>query len=445
MPGISKEVRDEIIRKIEDANVEFIHLWFTDVLGFLKTLVLSIDELENALTEGMGFDGSSIQGFARIFESDMIALPDPDTLLIQKWRQTDENIAIMFCNVVTPEGEAFEGDPREVLKQQLRRAAALGYKVFLGPECEFFYLTSAEDPQVLDQAGYFDQSARDLAFDLRSETVHRLRQFGIEVEYSHHEVAPSQHEIDLRYKEALKMADQVVIYKTLVSETAALNGVYATFMPKPLNGVNGSGMHVHQSLFQDGRNAFYDPEGKWQLSQVARHYIGGLLKHARGIALLTNQWVNSYKRLVAGFEAPVYISWAHLNRSALVRVPLYKPGKEAATRVELRMADPACNPYLAFAAMIAAGLDGIENQIEPPEDIDFDAFALSVDEVRAKGIDLLPGDLNEAINAFVEDETIREAMGPQVTDYIIANKRQEWDDFRTQVTPWELENYLPKL
>jgi glutamine synthetase len=445
MAGIPDEVKQETIRRITDADVEFIHLWFTDVLGFLKTLVLSIDELDNALSEGMGFDGSSIQGFARIFESDMIALPDPSTLLIQKWRQTDENIAIMFCNIETPEGEPFEGDPREVLKQQLKRAAHLGYTAYLGPECEFFYLTDTKDPKVLDQAGYFDQSVRDLAFDLRSETVHRLREFGIEVEYSHHEVAPSQHEIDLRYKEALKMADQVVIYKTLVAETAAINGVHATFMPKPLNGVNGSGMHVHQSLFKGGRNAFYDPEGKFQLSQTARHYIAGLLKHAAGFAVLTNQWVNSYKRLVAGFEAPVYISWAHLNRSALVRVPLYKPGKEAATRVELRMPDPACNPYLAFAAMIAAGLDGIEQELEPPADIDFDAFALSVDEVKAKGIGMLPGDLNEAINAFIADETMREAMGPQVADYIIANKRQEWDDFRTQVTPWEMENYLPKL
>ncbi|MDR1775272.1 MAG: glutamine synthetase family protein [Actinomycetes bacterium] len=445
MTKVPEDVKAEAIAKIREANVEFIHLWFTDVLGFLKTLVLSIDELDNAMTEGMGFDGSSIQGFARIFESDMIALPDPNTLHIQKWRQTDENIAIMFCNIETPEGEPFEGDPRNVLKAQLKRAAEMGYTVYLGPECEFFILSDDIDPEVIDQAGYFDQSVRDLAFDLRSEIVSKLRKFGIEVEYSHHEVAPSQHEIDLRYKEALKMADQVVIYKMLVAETAAINGYHATFMPKPLNGVNGSGMHVHQSLFKGDSNAFYDPNGKFQLSQTARYYIGGLLKHASGIALLTNQWVNSYKRLVAGFEAPVYISWAHLNRSALVRVPLYKPGKEKATRVELRMPDPACNPYLAFAAMIAAGLDGIENKIEPPDDIDFDAFALSVEEVKARGIGILPGDLNQAIEAFDADETIKAAMGEQVTTYLLANKRKEWDDFRTQVTPWELENYLPKL
>jgi glutamine synthetase len=445
MAKITEKDKLDAIKRIKDSNVEFIHLWFTDVLGFLKTLVLSIDEIENAMSEGMGFDGSSIQGFARLEESDMVAIPDPSTLQITKWRQTEENIAIMYCIIETPEGDPFDGDPREVLKRQLKRAADLGYTAYLGPELEYFYLTGIEDPKVLDQAGYFDQSVRDLAFDLRSETVHRLREFGIEVEYSHHEVAPSQHEIDLRYKEALKMADQVILYRTVVSEIASINGVHATFMPKPLNGVNGSGMHIHQSLFKDGRNAFYDPKGKFQLSQTARYYIGGLLKHAPGFALLTNQWVNSYKRLVAGFEAPVYISWAHLNRSALVRVPLYKPGKEAATRVELRMPDPACNPYLAFAACIAAGLDGIENKIEPPEDIDFDAFELSLDEIKAKGIGILPGDLNEAINAFEVDDTIREAMGPQVTRYLLANKRIEWDNYRSQVTPWELAEYLPRL
>jgi len=442
---VSEQENKVALERVHEAGVEFVHLWFTDVLGFLKTMVLTVDELEKALVEGMGFDGSAIQGFARAVESDMIALPDPATLQIQKWRQTEEMIAIMLCNIVTPDEKPFEGDPREVLKRQLRRAADLGYTVFIGPELEFFYLSDGDEPEVLDQAGYFDQSVRDMQFDLRSETVRRLRDFGIDVEYSHHECAPSQHEIDLHYREALRMADQVIFYRMLVAETAAQHGVHATFMPKPLNDVAGSGMHVHLSMFAGENNVFFDPEGKFELSEMALHFIGGLLKHARSFALITNQWVNSYKRLVPGYEAPVYISWANQNRSALVRVPLHKPGKETSTRVELRMPDPACNPYLAFAAMIAAGLDGIENKIEPPKDLDFDVFDLSLEEIRERGIEVLPGDLCEAIAAFEGNEVMREAMGEQVTKYLIANKRAEWEDFRTQVTQWELDRYLPRL
>ena len=434
------------VEEIQSSGAEFIHLLFTDVLGYLKTIVLAISELEKAMTEGMSFDGSSVQGFARLEESDMIAFPDPTTLKIKESPSNGTNVAMMYCNIETPEGEPFSGDPREVLKRVLRKAADMGFTVYLGPECEYFYLKDASStPAGLDTLSYFDQSMLDLGSQIRSDTVSRLRKFGIEVEYSHHEVAPSQHEIDLRYKEALVMADQVIAYRTIVKEMAAVNGVHATFMPKPLNGVNGSGMHVHQSLFRGKENAFYDPKGKFQLSTIARSYIAGLLKHAPEFSLVTNQWVNSYKRLVAGFEAPVYITWAHLNRSALVRVPLYKPGKEAAARVEMRSPDPACNPYLAFAAMIAAGLDGVEQGLTPPDDIEFDAFELSLDEIKAKGVELLPGDLNEAIKAFEDSALMRDVMGEQAFKYLLANKRQEWDAYRTQVTTWEIDSLVANL
>jgi len=442
---ISEEEKQETIKRINEAGVEFIHLWFTDVLGFLKTLVLSVDELDKALTEGMGFDGSSIQGYSRGAESDMIALPDTSTLQIQKWRATQETIAIMLCNIVTSDYKPFPGDPRYVLKQQLKRATDLGYEVFVGPELEFFYLSDSKDPELLDQAGYFDQGIRDMMFDLRSETVRRLREFGIRVEYSHHECAPSQHEIDLRYQEALRMADQVLFYKMLVVETAAQHGVHATFMPKPLNNEAGSGMHIHLSLFKDGENAFFDPEKEFELSDIARNFVGGLLRHAKGYTLLTNQWVNSYKRMVPGFEAPVYITWANQNRSALVRVPLQKKGKSSSTRVELRSPDPACNPYLAFAAVIAAGLEGIEQKIEPPDDINYDIFELPTSEIKARGIEVLPIDLDQATTAFENDKVIKAAMGETVTKYLIANKRDEWERFRTHVTQWEIDQYLPRL
>lgn len=437
--------KKEAVAAIQDAGVEFVHLWFTDVLGFVKTLVVAIDELENAMSEGMGFDGSSIQGFARLEESDMIAYPDPETLMIKKWRQSDETIAIMYCNIVTPEGQPFEGDPREVLKRQLRRAAEMGYTFYIGPELEYYYLQDDVKPKFVDNASYFDQSVRDISFDLRSETVRELRKAGIQVEYSHHEVGPSQHEIDLRYQEALKMADQVINYKMIVKETAMANGVHATFMPKPVYGEAGSGMHVHQSLFKGSSNVFYDPDAKYNLSDTCRSYIAGLLKHAPAFSLVTNQWVNSYKRLVSGYEAPVYVCWAHRNRSALVRIPLYKPGKEKATRIELRSPDPACNPYLAFAVMLAAGLDGIEKGLTPPDDVSEDVYTMTPAQREAAGIGILPGDLNHAIDRFEESELMRETLGDQVFDYLLRNKRQEWDRYRTRVSQWEIDEYLPML
>lgn len=440
-----KKANDEAIERIREAGVEFIHLWFTDVLGFVKTLVLTIDELGYAMEEGMGFDGSSIQGFARLEESDMIAFPDPSTLQIRKWRTSDDTIAIMYCNIVTPEGEPFDGDPREVLKRQLRRAAAMGFTFYVGPELEYYYLKDDIEPKFVDRAGYFDQSIRDLSFDVRSDTVRELRKSGIQVEYSHHEVGPSQHEIDLRYQEALKMADAVINYKMIVKETAMAHGVHATFMPKPVYGKAGSGMHVHQSLFKDGRNVFYDPDGKYNLSDTCRSYVAGLLKHAPAFSLVTNQWVNSYKRLVSGYEAPVYVCWAHRNRSALVRIPLYKPGKEKATRIELRSPDPACNPYLAFAVMLAAGLDGIEKGLTAPDDVQVDVYDLSEQERKEMGIGLLPGDLNHAIDRFEESELMRETLGDQVFEYLLRNKRDEWDRYRTRVSQWEIDEYLSLL
>ena len=440
-----EQLRHDAIKAIKDQKVEFIHLWFTDVLGFLKSFTIDVEELELAVTEGMGFDGSSIQGFARIQESDMIAMPDPTTLQILPWRQKGALVATMFCDVVRPDGSHYEADPRWVLKRNLERAASVGYTFFVGPELEYYYFRGDTGTEVLDQGTYFDQTTRDLSVDLRKDTVRALKRFGIQVEYSHHEVGPSQHEIDLRYTEALKMADNVMTYRMVVKEIAQENGVYATFMPKPMFGEAGSGMHVHQSLFKDGRNAFYDADDPHHLSATAKSYIAGVLAHAREICLVTNQWVNSYKRLVSGYEAPVYICWAHRNRSALVRVPMYKPGKENATRIELRSPDPACNPYLAFSVMLAAGLDGIERGLELPPEVATDVYEMSADEHAERGIGLLPGDLDEAIRETEESELVRSALGDQVFEWFLRNKKAEWHNYHTRVTPFELEEYLPLL
>jgi glutamine synthetase len=440
-----QQLRHDTIKAIKDQKIEFIHLWFTDVLGFLKSFTIDVEELELAMTEGMGFDGSSIQGFARIQESDMIAMPDPKTLQILPWRQKGVLVATMFCDIVRPDGSYYEADPRYVLRRNLERAEAMGFTMYVGPELEYYYLKSDKEPEVLDQGTYFDQTTRDLAIDLRMDTVRMLKRFGIQVEYSHHEVGPSQHEIDLRYAEALSMADKVMTYRVVVKEVAQANGVYATFMPKPLYGEAGSGMHVHQSLFKDGKNAFYDANDPFHLSEIAKSYIAGILHHARGMCAVTNQWVNSYKRLVSGYEAPVYICWAHRNRSALVRVPMYKPGKENATRIELRSPDPACNPYLAFSVMLAAGLDGIEKGMTLPDDVTDDVYEMSGDARASLGIGQLPGDLDEAIVAMEGSDLVREALGEQVFNWFLRNKKAEWMRYHTRVTPFELEEYLPLL
>ncbi len=440
-----EQLRADTIKAIRDQKIEFIHLWFTDVPGFLKSFTIDVAELELAVTEGMGFDGSSIQGFARIQESDMVAYPDPTTLKILPWRQSGQAVATMFCDIVRPDGTPYEADPRFVLKRNLEQAAELGYTFYVGPELEYYYFKDDQGTEVLDKGTYFDQTTRDLAVDLRKDTVRALKRFGIQVEYSHHEVGPSQHEIDLRYAEALQMADSVMTYRVVVKEVAQANGVYASFMPKPMFGEAGSGMHVHQSLFKDGRNAFYDANDPYHLSATAKSYIAGILAHAREICLVTNQWVNSYKRLVSGYEAPVYVCWAHRNRSALVRVPMYKPGKENATRIELRSPDPACNPYLAFSVMLAAGLDGIKRGLELPADVEDDVYEMTAAERTASGIGTLPGDLDEAILAMESSDLVREALGDQVFEWILRNKRAEWMSYHTRVTPYEIEEYLPLL
>ena len=434
-----------VLQTCKDRDIKFIRLWFTDILGSLKSFAITVEELEKALEEGMGFDGSSIEGFARIDESDMVAMPDPATFQLIPWRPSERGVARMFCDVLLPNGEPFEGDPRYVLKRNLKRATELGYTFYVGPELEFFYFKSAEGTEPLDPGGYFDLTPLDAASDLRRQTVLTLEEMGIGVKYSHHEVAPSQHEIDLRYTDALTMADNAMTYRLVVKEIALANGVYATFMPKPIASENGSGMHTHQSLFEGERNAFFDESAPYHLSAIAKSYIAGLMRHARELTLVTNQWVNSYKRLVAGYEAPVYVTWARRNRSDLVRIPEYKPGKEMATRIEYRAPDPACNPYLAFAAMLAAGLAGIEHEYPLREPSEGNVFEMTAEERTALDIDLLPGTLDEAIRATEESELMRECLGEHVFESLLKNKRIEWDAYRAHVTDFELERYLGVL
>ncbi len=433
-----------VISTCKESDVKFIRLWFTDIVGSLKSFAITVEELEKALDEGMGFDGSSIEGFARIDESDMVARPDPTTFQLVPWRPKEQGVARMFCDIIRPDGRPFEGDPRFVLRQQLKRAADLGYTFYVSPELEYFYFKDSKSTEPLDRGGYFDQTA-DAAHDLRRETVLTLEAMGIEVEYSHHEVAPSQHEIALRYTDAMTMADNAMTYRLVVKEIAAANGVYATFMPKPVANQNGSGMHVHQSLFKGERNAFFDPEDPYHLSAIARGYIAGLLHNARGITLVTNQWVNSYKRLLPGFEAPVYKSWARRNRSDLIRIPEYMPGKEVHTRIEYRSPDPACNPYLVFATMLAAGLDGIENERPLPPPVEENVFEMTDAERAARGIEMLPGSLIEAIEEAEKCTLLRTALGDHVFESLIKNKRIEWERYRRHVSDFELAEYLPIL
>ncbi|MEN6520588.1 MAG: glutamine synthetase family protein [Armatimonadota bacterium] len=439
--------REYVIKAAKDQNVKFIRLWFTDILGFLKSFSITVAELEGALEDGMGFDGSAIEGFARIDESDMIAKPDPSTFTLLPWRVREEGkVARMFCDIHYPDGRPYEGDPRWVLKQQLKRAAKLGYTFYVGPELEYFYFKNAQGTPVgLDSGGYFDLTPLDVATDLRKDTILTLEAMGIPVEYSHHEAAPSQHEIDLRYTDALTMADSTMTYRLVVKEVAISHGVYATFMPKPVFGQNGSGMHTHQSLFKGDHNAFYDENDKFHLSALGRKYIAGLLKHIPEITLVLNQWVNSYKRLIPGYEAPVYISWAMRNRSDLIRIPGYRPSKEDAMRIELRSPDPACNPYLAFAAMLAAGLEGIENNYELQDPYEGNIYELSEDKREELGIGILPEDLYEAIKTAEKSELLRRTLGDHVFEKLIENKKVEWARFKAQITSFELEQYLPVL
>jgi len=441
-----EEAKDYVLKMAKEHDVKFIRLWFTDILGMLKSFAITVEELEGALEEGMGFDGSSIEGFARIDESDMVALPDPNTFQLLPWQPREHRaVARMFCDILRPGGEPFDGDPRYVLKRNLKIASDLGYTFYVGPELEYFYFRDSKGTEPLDQGGYFDLTPRDAATDMRKETVLALEELGIGVEYSHHEVATSQHEIDMRYTDALTMADSVMTYRLVVKEVALKYGVYATFMPKPVFGINGSGMHVHQSLFKGERNAFFEKNDEYHLSQIARYYIAGLLKHAPELTAVTNQWINSYKRLVPGYEAPVYLSWARRNRSDLVRVPEYRPGREKATRIEFRSPDPACNPYLAFSVMLAAGLEGIEKEYKVPEPIEENVYEMSADERQKRGIDTLPASLLEAILLTEKSELVRKALGEHVFSAFIQNKKIEWDQYQTQVTEYELNRYLPIL
>jgi glutamine synthetase len=438
--------QDYVLRTVEERGVRFIRLWFTDVLGQLKSFAITPAELQTAFEEGMTFDGSSINGFSRVQESDVLAHPDPNSFELLPWAADGVPEARMFCDISNLDGTPFEGDPRQVLRRNLEAARAKGFTFFAAPEVEFFYFASGDPSQPLqplDTGSYFDLTTADVTTDLRERTIHTLEAMGIPVEYSFHEDSPSQHEIDLRYTDALTMADNVMTCRLVVRETALERGVYATFMPKPLPGVQGSGMHTHVSLFEGDTNAFYDADEEFGLSKAGRGFIAGLLKHAPEITAVTNQLVNSYKRLMPGYEAPVHVSWARNNRSALVRVPLVKPGKLESTRVEYRAPDPACNPYLAFSVILAAGLRGIDEGYSLGPEAAANLFELTPEELAAEGIQPLPGSLADALDIMEGSELVAETLGEHIFEWFLRNKRSEWMDYKAQVTPFELERYLP--
>jgi glutamine synthetase len=446
-----------VLRTLEERDIRFVRLWFTDVLGTLKSVAVAPAELEGAFAEGIGFDGSAIEGFARVYEADMLAKPDASTFQLLSWRGEASGVGRMFCDIKMPDGSPSYADPRFVLKRALGRAADLGFTFYTHPEVEFFLLKEKPGPgvkpQPIDSGGYFDHTPHSIAHDFRHVSIQMLESMGISVEFSHHEAAPGQQEIDLRYADALTTADNVMSFRLIMKEVALQQGVYASFMPKPFSQFPGSGMHTHMSLFEGDRNVFYEPGAEFQLSKLGRAFIAGLLKHAAEITAVCNQWVNSYKRLWggtestagAGGEAPSYICWGHNNRSALVRVPMYKPHKGNATRVEFRSVDSACNPYLAFALILAAGLKGIESDYELPPGAEDDVWALTSAERRSLGIAPLPQSLDEAINVMQDSELVAETLGEHVFDFFLRNKREEWRDYRHQVTEFELDRYLPML
>ncbi len=440
------KTKDDVRKIVKDKDVSFIRLWFTDILGQVKSFAITANELNNALENGMGFDGSSITGYQDIEESDMIAMPDPATFQLLPWRPQDKPVGRMICDVKQPDGSPYEGDPRYVLKRALERMRKMGYDhYYIGPELEYFYFKNSKCTEPLDRGGYFDLTDLDVASNIRRDTVQALEAMGIVVEYSHHEVAPSQHEIDMRYDDALKMADNVITYRVVVKEIASKHGVYATFMPKPIFGENGSGMHVHQSLFKGKKNAFFGSKEKYNLTNDAKRFIAGQLKHAPEMSAIFAQWVNSYKRLVPGYEAPVYIAWSMRNRSALIRVPLYHPGKENATRCELRCPDPACNPYLTFAVMLNAGLEGIEKGYEMKDPMETNLYHLSDAERKKLGIKSLPDNLGQAVSIAAGSDLVHKALGDHVFSRFVELKKKQWDDYRIQVTEYELEKLLPIL
>ncbi|MCL2516448.1 MAG: type I glutamate--ammonia ligase [Microbacteriaceae bacterium] len=441
--------RDFVLRTIEERGVKFIRLWFTDVIGTLKSVAIAPAEVEGAFTEGLGFDGSAIEGLTRAYESDLLAHPDPTTFQILPWRGEIDPTARMYCDITTPDGEPAVADPRNVLKRTLEKAGEAGFTFYTHPEIEFYLLKSAqigpEGPVPVDAAGYFDNVPGGTAHDFRRRAVRMLEDLGISVEYSHHEAGPGQNEIDLRYADALTMADNIMTFRTVVKEVAIEQGVYATFMPKPLAGHPGSGMHTHMSLFEGDTNAFFEAGAQYQLSKTGRKFIAGLLRHAPEISAVTNQFVNSYKRLWSGDEAPSYVSWGHNNRSALVRVPLYKPNKGQSARIEYRAIDSAANPYLAYALLLAAGLKGVQEDYELPPEATEDVWALTDAERRVLGYEALPSNLDAAIRLMEGSELVASTLGEQVFENVLRNKRQEWVGYRAQVTPWELRSNLELL
>ncbi len=436
-----------VLEKAKKDRVKFVQLQFTDIHGAIKSVTIPIHKLPEALEKGVWFDGSSIEGFSRIAESDMYLKPDIKTYALLPWESEKEVTARFICDVYSADGKPFEGDPRYILKKVIKEARDLGYEYKCGPELEFFLFKPLEEngliPIAHDKAGYFDFSPKDLAVDVRNNIINTLEAMGLEVEVSHHEVAPGQHEIDFKYDSALKTADNAITFKHVVKSIAKMHGLYATFMPKPIFGVNGSGMHVHQSLFyEDGKNAFFDPKDRYKLSKIAKSFIAGQLAHVKAFSAIVAPNVNSYKRLVPGYEAPVYICWAQINRSALIRIPRYSPGREQSTRAELRCPDPSCNPYLAFAVMLKAGLDGIKKNMVPPEPIEEDVYGLDESALKMKNIFMLPGSLDEALKELNKDEVIKEALGEHTTKIYLEAKKKEFDEFRMQVTKWEIDKYL---
>ena len=437
----------DLLKRVREDGVRFVSLQFTDILGTIKSVTIPVGQLEGALEDGVWFDGSSIEGFARICESDMILIPDPATYRVLPWSEPERRRARIICDVYGSDGQPSPSDPRSALKRVLARATERGYVYNVGPEIEFFLFKRDGAPSLSpvphDVGGYFDFSPRDEAQQVRSEIVLALEAMGIEVEMSHHEVATGQHEIDFHYADALTSADNAVTFKYTVRAVAASHGLCASFMPKPIFGINGSGMHTHQSLFDgEGHNLFFDPADEHHLSRLAYHFIAGQMAHARALAAVVAPTVNSYKRLTPGYEAPVYICWAHLNRSALIRVPATRAGREGATRIELRCPDPSANPYLAFAAMLAAGLDGIEKGLTPPPPVNEDVYDFDERELRERAIGTLPGTLAEALDELEQDPVVQEALGPAILEALMRARRAEWDEYRIQVTPWELERYL---
>ena len=446
---MSDRQRDFVLRTIEERGVKFVRLWFTDVAGTLKSVAIAPAEVEGAFAEGIGFDGSAIEGLARTYEADMLAQPDPSTFQILPWRGEIDPTARMFCDIRTPDNQPAAADPRNVLRRALAKASDMGFSFYIHPEIEFYLLKSSqigpEGPVPVDRAGYFDNVPGGTAHDFRRRAVSMLEQLGISVEFSHHEGGPGQNEIDLRYADALTMADNIMTFRTVIKEVAIEQGVYATFMPKPFTEHPGSGMHTHMSLFEGDTNAFFDPSSQYHLSKTAKHFIAGLLRHAPEITAVTNQYVNSYKRLWGGGEAPSYVSWGHNNRSSLIRVPFYKPDKGNSSRIEYRAIDSAANPYLAYALILAAGLKGIEEEYPLPAESEDNVWTLTDAERRAMGIQPLPQSLDHAIKKLEESELAAETLGEEVFSYVLANKRREWSEYRSQVTPFELKHNLESL